>query len=231
MESDKLLDFCALIRGTPLEKGEQGKGYLPLLQVFSNGFTKLGFISDIVEGIVCQLEGHSNIPAKGFDIGLLIRGAVSKNGPHPAGGRNQGRGFVADDLKIILLCNLYITIAGQLRELTLRHPPGSLCHGLIDIVVTQGYNLALGLGIQIVADKDTGLVPPQHPGCFITAANVGIVEHVIMQKGCRMDEFYNTRKLYLRISPVSCKLGCQDEQEGPEAFASARKEIGADGVY
>src|SRR3972149_11888297 len=225
MESDNLLDFCELILGTPLEKREQGKGYLSLLQVFADGFTKLGLISDIVQGIICQLEGQSNIPAKGLDIPLLIRRAVSEDSPYPARGRNQGRGLVADDLKIILLCNLYITIAGQLRELTLRHPPGSLCHGLIDIVVTQGYNLALGLGIQIVPDKDTGLVPPQHPGRFITAANVGIIDHVIMQEGRRMDELYNTGKLYLCIPPVSCKLGCQDEQEGPEAFASARKEI------
>src|SRR3989304_2706723 len=231
MESDNIIYFCELILGTPLEKREQGKGYLSLLQVFSDGFTKLGLISDIVQGIICQLEGHSNIPAKGLDIPLLIRRAVSEDSPYPARGRNQGSGLVADDLKIIFLCNLYITMIGQLGKLTLRHPSGSLCHGFIDIVVTQGYNLALGLGVEIVAYKDAGLVPPQHPGCFITAANVSIVEHVIMQKGCRMDEFYNTRKLYLRISPVSCQLGCQDKQEGPEAFSPARKEIAADGAY
>src|SRR3989304_2733595 len=230
MEADKLLDFCELLLGTPLEKGEQGKGYLPLLQVCSNGFTKLGFISDIVEGIICQLEGHSNIPAKGLYIGLLIRRAVSEDGPYPAGGRNQGSGLVADDLKIIFLCKLYITMIGQLGNLTLCHPSSSLCHGLIDIVVMQGYNLALGLGVEVITYKDAGLVPPQHPHCFITAADIGIVEHVIMQESCRMDEFHNTRKLYLRITRVSWNLFIEKASEGLVACGPARTKVGADGV-
>jgi hypothetical protein len=68
-------------------------------------------------------------------------------------------------------------------------------------------DLAKGFGVKIVADEDTDLVTPDFSGGSLASADIGFVDHVVVEQGRGMDELHQTGELVMIATGIAAEAG------------------------
>ena len=143
----------------------------------------------VVERVVDQLEGDAQIVAVGGQRRLLGRRAVGDHGADLAGGAEQGRrswprsprdrpaSVVAVSLAVISCCTSPSAITAEAVERIVEHAQAAV-----------GDHELEGAAEQEVADQHRRLVAPDRVGGGRAAAQVAVVDHVVVQQRGGVDE-------------------------------------------
>jgi hypothetical protein len=74
-------------------------------------------------------------------------------------------------------------------------------------MVPEVDDLAEGFGVEIVADEDTDLVAPDFSGGSPTSADIGIVDHIVVEQGRGMNELHQTGELVMIATGIAAETG------------------------
>jgi hypothetical protein len=74
-------------------------------------------------------------------------------------------------------------------------------------MVPEVDDLAEGFGVEIVADEDTDLVAPDFSGGSPASADIGIVDHIVVEQGRGMNEFHQTGELVMIATGIAAETG------------------------
>ena len=77
-----------------------------------------------------------------------------------------------------------------------------------------------GLAEQEVADQNAGLIAPDGAGCVLATAQIALVDHVVMQKRCRVHELDGGRQLDVMLALVAEHRGGRQSQHRPQPLAA-----------
>lgn len=173
--------------GSSREEADQGEGQLLLLEVGAEGFAAGPFVSPEVEDVVGDLEGDAEVTAEGVEMvggGRIGPGVV---GAEAAGDGGQFGGFAFDDGEIGGLVEVEVASVVDLLEFPLADAVG----GGADPAAGEGGfergGEVEGVGEEVVAEEDGGLVSPLGVDGGRVPADDGLVEDVVMHEGGRVD--------------------------------------------
>jgi hypothetical protein len=74
-------------------------------------------------------------------------------------------------------------------------------------MVPEVDDLAEGFGVEIVADEDTDLVAPDFSGASPASADIGIVDHIVVEQGRGMYELHQTGELVMIATGIAAETG------------------------
>jgi len=74
-------------------------------------------------------------------------------------------------------------------------------------MVPEVDNLAEGFGVKIVADKDTDLVAPDFSGGSMASADIGLVDHIVVEQGRGMNKLHQTGELVMIATGIAAEAG------------------------
>jgi hypothetical protein len=74
-------------------------------------------------------------------------------------------------------------------------------------MVPEVDDLAEGFGVEIVADEDTDLVAPDFSGGSPTSADIGIVDHIVVEQGRGMNKLHQTGELVMIATGIAAETG------------------------
>ena len=169
---------------------EQRQRGFALAEVLPQRFAQPFAVGRVVERIVGDLEGHSEILAEPEECILLGLCGVGENGAHAAGGGNQAGRLVFDHFEIFQFRHGGVAIVIELQHFAFRHLLAGLGEHFVDPLAPEVDDLADGLGIEIVADEDADLVAPDFPGGSLASADIRIVDHIVVEQGRGMNELH-----------------------------------------
>lgn len=135
-----------------------------------------------------------------------------------------------DNFDVIRFRNGGVPIVIELENFPFRHFLTSLCKDLVNALATKLDDLAHGLGIQVVADKDADLISPNFSGGSLASAEIGVIDYIIMQQCRGVDEFDQTSQLVVLATAIPAESGAQKKQKGSDAFPAAGEDMGGDGI-
>jgi hypothetical protein len=74
-------------------------------------------------------------------------------------------------------------------------------------MVPEVDDLAEGFGVEVVADEDTDLVSPDFSGGSAASADIGIVDHIVVEQGRGMNELHQTGELVMIATGIAAETG------------------------
>ena len=77
-----------------------------------------------------------------------------------------------------------------------------------------------GLAEQEIADEHAGLVAPQQPGRGLAAAEVALVDHIVMQQRRGVHELHGGREPHMAVAVIAAQLGGGEGQHRAQALAA-----------
>jgi hypothetical protein len=99
----------------------------------------------------------------------------------------------------------------ELQDFALRHFLAGFGEDFIDPLAPELDHLAHGFGIEIVTDEDADLISPDFTGSSPAPAEVRIVHDVVVEQGCRVDEFDETSELMVIPAGIAAQLGAEQQ--------------------
>src|SRR5205807_6489072 len=77
----------------------------------------------------------------------------------------------------------------------------------VDPMVPEVDDMTEGFGVEIVADEDADLVAPDFSGGSMASADIGIVDHIVMEQGGGMNELHQTGELVMIATGIAAETG------------------------
>jgi hypothetical protein len=77
-------------------------------------------------------------------------------------------------------------------------------------MVPEVDNLAEGFGVKIVADEDTDLVAPDFSGGSMASADIGFVDHIVVEQGRGMNKLHQTGELVMIATGIAAETGREE---------------------
>jgi hypothetical protein len=208
-----------------LEGMDQRKRHFSFLKVLADGLAKFIFAGDVVQGVVGDLKGRTEPQAEsGQGVDLLLGGAAQDRA-RGTGRRHEDGCLFLDDGQVFRFGDVDVAAFNELKDLAFGHDIGRGGHELDDgQIVIIGHELE-GLGVEKVADQDARCIAPDVVGRDLPAPGFGLVDHVVVQKRRRVDEFDYSRQGVTFLPPVTAQIGADQKQQRPEALTAAADEV------
>ena len=145
------------------------------------------------------------------------------------GGRfEQLGGLVPDHAQVIFLIHIRVAAVEQLQHLAFRNGIGRVGQDAHDAHVVHLHHHLEGAGIEEVAHQHAGRIPEQRIGGRLASPQFRRIHHVVVQQGCGMDEFDDSRQVVMKFSGIAkCARG-KDDQCRAQAFSAAIDDVFAD---
>jgi len=143
-------------------------------------------------------------------------------------GFKQLGGFVADDLQITLFIDIGVVAVHQLHDFAFGDDVGGVGKNAHDVHVAYIDHHLERTRIERVPDQDAGRVAEQDVGCFSVAPQVGLIDDVIVQQGCRVDEFDDRGKLMVTRPAITQRAGAEEHQDRAQTLASGIDDVFGD---
>ncbi len=163
-----------------LKQMKEREGHLALFDILPRRFSEARPIGDIIEGIIRHLKGDPQIPAISGEGFLFLIRFIPDNSSQFARGGKEGRRFVFDDLEIRRFGQTKISAVNQLKRFSFGHPPAGGGEKIVDLKIFHLHRLADGQGIEVISDQNTRLVSPEKAGGGNTAADLRIVQNIVV---------------------------------------------------
>ena len=112
-----------------------------------------------------------------------------------------------DNLEIFRFRHGRVAVVVQLKHFAFRHLLAGLAEHFVNPVVVEVYDLAKGLRVKIVTDEDTDLVAPDFSGGSPAPADIGLVDHIVVEQGCRVNELHQTGELVVVATGIAAEPG------------------------
>src|SRR5688572_5806105 len=170
------------------------------------------------------------MPAEPEERILLGLWGVRENGAHATSGGNQAGRFVFDNLQILRFRHGGIAVVIELKHFAFRHLLAGLAEHIVNRVVTEVDDLTEGFGVEIVADEDTDLVAPDFSSGSVTSADIGFVDHIVVEQGRGMNELHQTGELVMIATGIAAETGREYKEEWSDSFSAAVQDVGGDGI-
>ena len=139
----------------------------------------------------------------------------------------QIRRLAADDVEVLLFGDVGVAVLGQLIELALDHPQRDVAEHAhqIERVVRQRHRHRLD--VEVVAEQDRDVVAPARVHGQAAAAQLGVVDDVVVDERGGVDELDHRRVEHGAIALVAAETRGHQQHGGPNALAAARLDVPA----
>ena len=207
------------------EGEDYGKRDLALPEIVAHGLAESRLLGRIIEHVVDHLEGDAEIHAEGLERILFHLGAFGDDGADAAGGGEQLGRLRLDNVEIGGLTGFCVVGGDQLHYLALGdHRRGFGKDGQYGERAVLHHQLE-GAAEQEVADQHAGLVAPYRVGRGEPAAQVALVDHVVVEQGRGVDEFDAGGEGDMAPAGISAHAGRYQGQQGSEPFAPGDHDV------
>ena len=142
-----------------------------------------------------------------------------------AGRFKQHRRLAADDLHIGGFVGIRVAYLGQLQYLTFGDHVGRVRQDLHDLHVAQRHHHLEGAGIEKVAHQHAGRITPQRVGGRAAAAQIGGIDHVVVQQGGGVQEFDDGCECVLLAAVCAAGARAKQHHQWTQAFAARADDI------
>ena len=197
------------------------QGHLAVAEVVADALAHGRGVGRIVDHVVAQLKGDSEILAIGFERVLGIFARLGDDGRNAARGSEQRRRLRADDLQIMILTRLEPALCGELVDFSLgNHRRGvaeDLEHAQRSIFDHQFERAAE----QEVADEDARRIAPDEVGGALAAAHARAIDDIVVKQGCGVDEFDRRGELVVAGAGITEQGRGGERQHRPHALSAA----------
>src|SRR5690606_17540706 len=210
---------------------DEWQGGLPLGEVIANILTERGGIAGVVEGIVHQLECHTDVAAVSLQGGPDFRGSTGQHGGNFAGGGKENGGLFIDNVQVVRFADIGFSSVDQLLHLTFGDDIGGIRQDGHDIHAADGNHHLKGAGIEKIADEDAGSVAPVGIGCGTAAAQFGHVHDVIVEESRGVDKFNDRRQVQMLIALILQRACRQQDHQWAQPLTTGFYQVMTDVLH
>jgi polyisoprenoid-binding protein YceI len=207
------------------ESMDQGKGYLSLLQVMTNALAKLFLAGNVIERIIHELERDAESHAEIAERLFASLRRLAEDGPCLAGCGEKDGGFAFNHFDIAFFGKVQVAGGYKLEHFPFRNDGSGSGEDPEHIQVAGGDHQGKGLGKEEIADENGRLVAPEGIGGGETAAEIGIVDNIIVEQGRRVNEFDHAGQGDMAVAPVPAQPGSKQQQGRPDPLTAAGEDV------
>ena len=206
---------------------DHGERQLALVDVAAKGFADFGLLAGEVEEVVDDLEGEAEGVAEVAEAadGGFIGGGVL--GAEVAAGFDEGRGLAGDDVHVLALGEGEVAAAGDLHHLAFAHGDGGLADDAGGVLRLEAAAEVEGVAVEEIAHEDGVLVAPEAVDGGGAAADVGLVEDVVVDERGEVDELDDRSQHGVLGAHAAGGLGGEKQEGGAEHFAVELADVAA----
>ena len=128
---------------------------------------------------------------------------------------------------MLLLGNIQISVAGELKEFAFHHLPGGGNQDIENFQLPLAERHAEGCHIEPIAHQDGDLISPLCIHRCAATTDAGVVDDIVMHQRCRVNHLNDRTQSRPDRSVVSAHLGAQQQDGGTDPFAAAVADIPA----
>ena len=150
---------------------------------------------------------------------------LSRHGADPHAGREKVGGLAPDDVDVVALPHGEIAVALDLEQLALDHPQRHVREQAQDaqVVLREGHRHRLR--VEEVAEEHGDVVAPARVHGEPAAAQVRVVDDVVVNERGGMDELDDGRVEDRAVALVACQTGGHQQHGGTNPLAAARLDV------
>ena len=163
---------------------------------------------------------------------LLLVGPGEDSAELHADGEEAGS-FAIDEIEVAIAGDQRAELF-DLKEFAFDHLLGEIGEQIEDVEVALFQRDLKCLHVEPVAGEDALGVSPDGVGRGAATADFGLVDDVVMNQSCGVDDFDDRTEADSSASLVVEQFGGEQKQRGPEAFSAALTQVFAnlsDGLY
>ena len=182
-------------------------------------------IARVVEHVVGDLERVAELHP--VVVQRLLRGFVRAGGQRaePGAGGEQHRGLALDDVEIRRLVGIRIAHVQQLQHFAFGDAVGGVGEDAHHRHAVEFDHQLEAARIQEIADQHAGRIAPDRIRRAAAAAQVGLVDHVVVQQRGGVDELDDRRQLVVVGTDRAGGAAGQHHQHRPQALAAGRDDV------
>ncbi len=207
---------------------DQRQRGLALGQIIADVFAKGVCIAAIIQEIVDQLEGHTQMVTKGAQGFTLLVTGLGEGAGTVSRGLEQHRGLAADDFHIGFFSGAGVPHLGQLQHFAFGNDARGLGQNAHDGHRTELDHHLERARIQEIAYQYAGRIAPHGVGGRAAAAHAGHVDHVVVQQRGGMQELDGSGQQIQVVALMPQRLATEQHQQRAQAFAPGRGDVIAD---
>ena len=121
--------------------------------------------------------------------------------------------LVFDDLEILRFRHRWVAVVIELKHFAFRHLLAGFAEDFVNAMAPKVDDLAEGFGVEIVADEDTDLIAPDFSGGSPASADIGFVDHIVVEQGRGMNKLNQTAELIMFATGIAAETGREHEEE------------------
>src|SRR5208282_1018734 len=217
-------NLAALGRSATLERVDDGHGGLAFTQVAGDGLAEHTLGGGQVEDIVDDLEGNAEIAAVLAEALFLGGGGASQDAAYSHADGKQTGGFAVDEIEVLLRRNQLAQFL-HLEEFAFDQLLGQFDHHIQDAEIALLHGDLKGLHVEPIAGEDAHRVAPLRIGGGTAAADLGLVNNVVVDERGGVDDLDHRGQFYGAISLVAEKFRRKEQEGGTDALASAGTQV------
>ena len=202
------------IRAAPIGQNDR-QSDLALAEVVADMLAQLGRAAAVVERIIDQLKSEAEIAAVGAERRPGGAVASADRGADFGRGGKERRGLGADHREVLVLGGRSVLCGGKLHHFAFRNHRGRMGEDVEGIERADLDHHLEGLAEEEVADQHARLVAPDHAGGELAAAELALVDDVVVEEGGGVHELDARRELDMALAVVTAHLGRSDGEHRP----------------
>jgi hypothetical protein len=90
--------------------------------------------------------------------------------------------------------------------------------------------LTEGFGVEVIADENTDLVAPHFSGSWPAPADIGFIDHIVVEQGRRMNELYEAGELMMVATGIATETCREYKEEWSNPFPTTVENVRGDGI-
>src|SRR5262249_15515675 len=207
-----------------LEVNERQR-HLSFAQVAADWLADRLGVAGEVEQVVDDLERHAEIEAVLPPGRRALAGQLVQHAADLRAAAEQVRRLAAHDVEMLVLGDVGVAVLRQLIELALDHPQRDVTEQPDDLQLVVRERHRHRLDVQVVAEQDRDVVAPPRMHGEAPAAQVGVVDDVIVDERRRVDELDDRRIQDGAVALVAAEARRHQQHGRPDPFPAAGLDV------
>ncbi len=206
-------------------KVDQRQRHLAFTQVAADRLSHCPGVAGEVEQIVHELEGDAEVEAVLAQRLLALGRDLPEHAADLRAAAEEVRRLPADDVEVLFLGDAGVAVLRQLIQLAFDHPQRDVAEQADDVELVVRERHRHRLDVQIVAEQDRDVVAPARVHGQTAAAQVRVVDDVVVDERRRVDEFDHRRVENRAIAVVAAQARRHQQHGRTDALAAARPDV------
>ena len=206
---------------------------LSLLEIREDRLAEVDFLRRVVEDVVLELKGdperHSVLREPGAPglARLAVRFRHEERRDLASAREQKGR-LAAHDVEVTLEREVEQSAPLGADDLAFGHAQRHVGKEAQNAQIALFQSDLHGFHVEEIAEEDSQLVSPSAIYAWPAAAQLGIVDDVVVDQRRRVDELDHRGVVHVALALVAEKVRPEQEERGPDSLAAALDEIVAD---